>query len=180
MNGGLCMGKYDNEGITNRINELRCKEALSVNAFAQKCDVGQGNLSKAMRGKLNYSEVVLMKIARAMKVSFEWLTTGCGLCGVDGDKALDDLNTEFQAQRGNTSVVGNHNNVGNNIVSTGISDDILNAFAGVGGLNGDLAKRVLRLMSDNEALKKENEMKDRQIAQLEKDKLFYQSLLEKR
>lgn len=181
------MKKYNDEEIVKRVEQLRIDSAMTNNQFANYCGVDQGNLSKARSGKMGYSELVLMKIARAMKVSFEWLTTGCGLCGVDGDKALDDLNTEFQAQRGGTNVVGNHNNVNNNNVYGSKDDtpksaiDILSNIMPATQLqSNDVFKKFLKMERELEALKKENEMKDKQIAQLEKDKMFYQTLLEKR
>ena len=167
---------------TKKLFEVFYKERgyKSMKEVATAAGLNYANLSRVMGGTQSEGSI-LVRLARFFDTSYKEMARTCGFCGTEGEVVLSDLDNEFQAQRGNTNVVGNHNNVGNNIVSTdGISDDILNAFAGVGGLNGDLAKRFLRLMSDNEALKKENEMKDRQIAQLEKDKMFYQTLLEKR
>lgn len=185
------MKKYNNEEIVKRVEKLRINSAMTNNQFANYCGVDQGNLSKARSGKMGYSELVLMRIAQAMKVSFEWLTTGCGLCGVDGDKAFDDLNTEFQAQRGGTNVVGNHNNVNNNNVYNSkddaqksaidiFSDNISGLMPASQSQSSEVFKKLLKMERELEALKKENEMKDKQIAQLEKDKMFYQTLLEKR
>lgn len=192
------MKKYNDKEIVKRVEQLRCNSAMTNNQFANFCGVDQGNLSKARSGKMGYSELVLMRIAKAMKVSFEWLTTGCGFCGVDGEEAIDELNKDFQGHH-NTTVVGNSNNVTTNsfnapeedcykgvlkesIAAGGtISSDLIDLFSGVGGFNDPEAARKLSDIAMRVAkVEEDSKRKDERIRQLEGDKAFLQEMLKKR
>lgn len=89
------MANYTDESIKKRIEVLRRKRGVTASRFAKECGVDQGNFSRALNGKGGFSEVVLMKIAKATNVTFDWLLTGCGLCGADGEKAYEELNADF-------------------------------------------------------------------------------------
>lgn len=89
------MANYTDESIKKRIEVLRRKRGVTASRFAKECGVDQGNFSRALNGKGGFSEVVLMKIAKATNVTFDWLLTGCGLCGADGEKAYEALNADF-------------------------------------------------------------------------------------
>ena len=105
------MAKFNDMEILKRIDAYREEHTLSMNQFSQLCGIDQGNLSKVKNGKGNFSEKTLFKIAKGMKATFEWLTTGCGLCGVEGDAKLDAINEEFNRVHGNgNATVNNVNN----------------------------------------------------------------------
>jgi len=107
------MAKFNDVEILKRIDAYREEHALSMNQFSQLCGIDQGNLSKVKNGKGNFSEKTLFKIAKGMKATFEWLTTGCGLCGVEGDAKLDAISEEFNRVYGNNNATVNNVNNGN-------------------------------------------------------------------
>lgn len=92
------MANFNDKEILKRIDVFREKHELSMNQFSQLCGIDQGNLSKVKNGKGKFSEKTLFKIAKGMKSTFEWLTTGCGLCGVEGEDKLNALDAEFQGK----------------------------------------------------------------------------------
>ena len=165
------MKNYDNEDIKVRINKLRRDKALSMNKFAKECGIDQGNLSKALRGKGGLSEVVLMKIAKSMKVSFEWLTSGCGLCGVGGNEQLDKLSDEFN---------------GIHTPADASSDDVpkedtttfknVSQFLSAGGIDAE-GKISYKGLQDFMALQKELELKDEMLRQKDDEIAFLRNLL---
>lgn len=168
------MKNYDNEDIKVRINKLRRDRALSMNKFAKECGIDQGNLSKALRGKGGLSEVVLMKIAKSMKVSFEWLTSGCGLCGVEGNEQLDALSDDFNSK---------HSVVPTDVPSADAPKaedaatfkDVLQ-FLSAGGIDAE-GKISYKGLQDLIALQKELELKDEMLRQKDDEIAFLRNLL---
>lgn len=84
----------------------------SIRQLAEACGVNYANLVRVSNGSQNGSRT-LMKIAEFLNVSFEWLTTGCGLCGVEGDAKLDAISEEFNRVHGNNNTTVNNVNNGN-------------------------------------------------------------------
>lgn len=167
------MKNYDNEDIKVRINKLRRDKALSMNKFAKECGIDQGNLSKALRGKGGLSEVVLMKIAKSMKVSFEWLTSGCGLCGVEGNEQLDTLSDEFNGKHSVVPADASSDDVPKEDTTT--FKNVLQ-FLSAGGIDAE-GKISYKGLQDLMALQKELEMKDEMLRQKDEEIAFLRNLL---
>ena len=165
------MKNYDNEDIKVRINKLRRDKALSMNKFAKECGIDQGNLSKALRGKGGLSEVVLMKIAKSMKVSFEWLTSGCGLCGVGGNEQLDKLSDEFNGIH--TPADASSDGVPKEDTTTFKN---VSQFLSAGGIDAE-GKISYKGLQDFMALQKELELKDEMLRQKDDEIAFLRNLL---
>ena len=165
------MTNYDNAVIKVRINKLRRDKALSMNKFAKECGIDQGNLSKALRGKGGLSEVVLMKIAKSMKVSFEWLTSGCGLCGVGGNEQLDKLSDEFNGIH--TPADASSDDVPKEDTTT--FKNVLQ-FLSAGGIDAE-GKISYKGLQDFMALQKELELKDEMLRQKDDEIAFLRNLL---
>ena len=165
------MKNYDNEDIKVRINKLRRDKALSMNKFAKECGIDQGNLSKALRGKGGLSEVVLMKIAKSMKVSFEWLTSGCGLCGVGGNEQLDKLSDEFNGIH--TPADASSDDVPKEDTTT--FKNVLQSLS-AGGIDAE-GKISYKGLQDFMALQKELELKDEMLRQKDDEIAFLRNLL---
>ena len=165
------MKNYDNEDIKVRINKLRRDKALSMNKFAKECGIDQGNLSKALRGKGGLSEVVLMKIAKSMKGSFEWLTSGYGLCGVGGNEQLDKLSDEFNGIH--TPADASSDDVPKEDTTT--FKNVLQFLSAVGiDAEGKISYKGLQ---DLMALQKELELKDEMLRQKDDEIAFLRNLL---
>lgn len=79
----------------------------SLRQMAEACGVNYANLVRISNGKKG--DRTLRRLANFFKVSYDWLTTGCGLCGVEGDNALNELTQEFNR------VYGSGNTMVNNI-----------------------------------------------------------------
>ncbi len=96
--------------IKDRLMELAYDNGYnSLRQLAEACDVNYANLVRISNGK--NGDRTLSKVANFFKVSIEWLTTGCGLCGVEGDAKLDAINEEFNRVHGNgNATVNNVNN----------------------------------------------------------------------
>lgn len=135
----------------------------SMKEFADAAGLNYANLSRVMNGKQSEGSI-LLRIAKFLGVSYDGLRRTCGFCGVEGENILNSLDEEFQTHRGNNSVtvVGNNNATNNNVYGK------------------DTASQLAALKSEIENLKRVNEVKEKQIEQLQKDKAFLQNLLEKR
>lgn len=98
--------------IKDRLMELAYNNGYnSLRQLAEACDVNYANLVRISNGKKG--DRTLSKVANFFKVSIEWLTTGCGLCGVEGDAKLDAISEEFNRVYGNNNATVNNVNNGN-------------------------------------------------------------------
>lgn len=176
----------------------RARGYESMSDFAKAAGLNYANLSRVMSGKQAEGSI-MVRIANFLGVNYNELRQRCGFCGTDGEEAFDELNQDFQAhQSGNATVVGNGNNVMNNVVSTNphevlsnvvkdtipksfIQSEILDLFSGVGGFGDEhMTKRLTAALARLGALESDNKAKEERIKQLEEDKAFLQALLEKR
>lgn len=173
------MANYTDESIRKRIEVLRRKRGVTASRFAKECGVDQGNFSRALNGKGGFSEVVLMKIAKATNVTFDWLLTGCGLCGTDGDRAYEELNADFH---GNGSLDETLKNIieASSSIDDSKKHELWDALCGI--LNGcsteerssaDLSREI---KLKDELLRQKEEMIVKQDREIE----FYRSLLKQK
>lgn len=64
--------------IINRIEQIRDKEGLTNNAFANRCDINTSNFAQVMKGHRSVSVGMLYSISKAFNVAMEWLEDGIG------------------------------------------------------------------------------------------------------
>ena len=112
-----------------------------------------------------------MKIAKSMKVSFEWLTSGCGLCGVGGNEQLDKLSDEFNGIH--TPADASSDDVPKEDTTT--FKNVLQ-FLSAGGIDAE-GKISYKGLQDFMALQKELELKDEMLRQKDDEIAFLRNLL---
>lgn len=151
----------------------------NMRELANAAGLNYENLTRVIGGKQGEGSV-LVKISRFLGIPYLELRQRCGFCGVDGEEAIEELNKEFRAQ--GATVVGN-----SNVVNSKITNSKISALADLSGLDTGALNKVLPMMAELDALKRENEMmgrlieeKEKRISQLEEDKKFLRGLLENR
>ena len=101
------------ENLKTRVERMaRSKGIASTCELAQAVGLNYANLTRVLNGKQNGSKTI-MKLAKFLGTSYEWLTTGCGLCGVEGDAKFDAISEEFNRVYGNNNATVNNVNNGN-------------------------------------------------------------------
>lgn len=162
-----------NETIKDRLLQIAFANGYSsLRQLAEACGVNYANLVRVANGKKG--ERTLRKIANFLKVSYEWLTTGCGLCGIKGNEQLDELSEEFN---------GKHSVVSADVPSADAPKaedaatfkDVLQ-FLSAGGIDAE-GKISYKGLQDLIALQKELELKDEMLRQKDDEIAFLRNLL---
>ena len=167
--GGIDM----NETIKDRLLQVAFANNYgSLRQLAEACGVNYANLVRVANGKKG--ERTLMKIANFFKVSFEWLTTGCGMCGLEGNETLDALGDEFEQRREAPS-----QDIRQDMTPESESAPTLKEvlqFLSAGGLDaeGRISYKGLKNLM---ALQKELELKDEMLRQKDDEIAFLRQLL---
>ena len=159
-----------NETIKDRLLQIACANGYrSLRQLAEACGVNYANLVRVANGKKG--ERTLRKIANFLKVSYEWLTSGCGLCGVGGNEQLDKLSDEFNGIH--TPADASSDDVPKEDTTT--FKNVLQ-FLSAGGIDAE-GKISYKGLQDFIALQKELELKDEMLRQKDDEIAFLRNLL---
>lgn len=159
-----------NETIKDRLLQIAFANGYSsLRQLAEACGVNYANLVRVANGKKG--ERTLRKIANFLKVSYEWLTSGCGLCGVGGNEQLDKLSDEFNGIH--TPADASSDDVPKEDTKT--FKNVLQ-FLSAGGLDAE-GKISYKGLQDLIALQKELELKDEMLRQKDDEIAFLRNLL---
>lgn len=161
-----------NETIKDRLLQIAFANGYSsLRQLAEACGVNYANLVRVANGKKG--ERTLRKIANFLKISYEWLTSGCGLCSVGGNEQLDKLSDEFN---------GKHSVVPADASSDDVPKEETTNFKNVlqflsaGGIDAE-GKISYKGLQDLMALQKELELKDEMLRQKDDEIAFLRNLL---
>ena len=159
-----------NETIKDRLLQIAFANGYSsLRQLAEACGVNYANLVRVANGKKG--ERTLRKIANFLKVSYEWLTSGCGLCGVGGNEQLDKLSDEFNGIH--TPADASSDDVPKEDTTT--FKNVLQ-FLSAGGIDAE-GKISYKGLQDFMALQKELELKDEMLRQKDDEIAFLRNLL---
>ena len=159
-----------NETIKDRLLQIAFANGYSsLRQLAEACGVNYANLVRVANGKKG--ERTLRKIANFLKVSYEWLTSGCGLCGVEGNEQLDKLSDEFNGIH--TPADASSDDVPKEDTTT--FKNVLQ-FLSAGGIDAE-GKISYKGLQDLMALQKELELKDEMLRQKDDEIAFLRNLL---
>lgn len=158
------------ETVKDRLLQIAfANDYSSLRQLAEACDVNYANLVRVSNGKKG--ERTLRKIANTLKVSYEWLTSGCGLCGVEGNEQLDKLSDEFNGIH--TPADASSDDVPKEDTTT--FKNVLQ-FLSAGGIDAE-GKISYKGLQDLIALQKELELKDEMLRQKDDEIAFLRNLL---
>lgn len=155
----------------------------SLRQMAEACGINYANLVRVSNGKKG--DRTLRKIANFFKISYDWLTTGCGM---EDDEKFNAIQEEWNAKRGMNveSVVGGADAIqgetGRIIRETkegSLLQDLTMLFSGI---TDDAIKYrgIKGLVELQKELEMKNELlgqKDEVIAKQDKEIEFYRGLL---
>ncbi len=154
-----------NETIKDRLLQIAFANGYSsLRQLAEACGVNYANLVRVANGKKG--ERTLRKIANFLKVSYEWLTTGCGLCGIKGNEQLDELSEEFNGAHTPADAPKEDTTTFKNVLQ----------FLSAGGIDAE-GKISYKGLQDLIALQKELELKDEMLRQKDDEIAFLRNLL---
>lgn len=118
--------------IASRIEAVMNNFGCSQSKFALRCGIEKGHLSKMMNGHQTFSDKMLMRIANAYEVSFDWLRDGTGEM-LKRDKAKADA--QYKATKGlvdatngtvaSNTINGDHNTGTQTINAANIDAELL-------------------------------------------------------
>lgn len=161
-----------NETIKDRLLQIAFANGYSsLRQLAEACGVNYANLVRVANGKKG--ERTLRKIANFLKVSYEWLTSGCGLCGVGGNEQLDKLSDEFNGKHSVVPADASSDDVPKEDTTT--FKNVLQ-FLSAGGIDAE-GKISYKGLQDLIALQKELELKDEMLRQKDDEIAFLRNLL---
>lgn len=167
-------GSNDVQGFYDRLEKYVDDKGISLNQLCQESEIDQGNFSRSKKQMRLPSRRVIRNLAKSIGVTVEWLTTGCGLCGLEGNEALDVLGDEFE-QRREAPSRDVHQDTPPEGESAPTLKEVLQLLS-AGGLDaeGRISYKGLKNLM---ALQKELELKDEMLRQKDDEIAFLRQLL---